>query len=183
LSRFEDYFSNRVKQLIFTFPEDAATSTGAPFWSAPKRFPHPLEFSAADSSHIHFIMAASVLRALCFGISVPGWAENTNNLVDAVSKVVVPEFRSKGGVKIETDEKASSISVSSVDDVAVIEDLLTKLETCAKKLPPGFRMKPIQFEKVSSPLKNLLLVKVKKLCYILSFLLAVEKQFRVQTPC
>ena len=28
-----------MKQLIFTFPEDAATSTGAPFWSAPKRFP------------------------------------------------------------------------------------------------------------------------------------------------
>ncbi|KAG6631175.1 hypothetical protein CIPAW_13G072700 [Carya illinoinensis] len=30
--KFEDYFANRVKQLIYTFPEDAATSTGAPFW-------------------------------------------------------------------------------------------------------------------------------------------------------
>ncbi|KAK3147536.1 hypothetical protein QOZ80_3BG0283550 [Eleusine coracana subsp. coracana] len=145
--KFEDYFSNRVKQLIFTFPEDAATSTGAPFWSAPKRFPHPLEFSAADSSHIHFIMAASLLRAVSFEISVPDWAKNTNNLADAVSKVVVPEFRPKGGVKIETDEKASSISVASVDDVAVISDLLIKLEACAEKLPSGFRMKPIRFEK------------------------------------
>ncbi|GJN08164.1 hypothetical protein PR202_ga26057 [Eleusine coracana subsp. coracana] len=145
--KFEDYFSNRVKQLIFTFPEDAATSTGAPFWSAPKRFPHPLEFSADDSSHIHFVMAASLLRAVSFGISVPDWAKNTNNLADAVSKVVVPEFRPKGGVKIETDEKASSISVASVDDVAVISDLLTKLEACAEKLPSRFRMKPIRFEK------------------------------------
>ncbi|KAG0458597.1 hypothetical protein HPP92_023754 [Vanilla planifolia] len=32
--RFEDYFSNRVKQLTYTFPEDAVTSSGSPFWSA-----------------------------------------------------------------------------------------------------------------------------------------------------
>ncbi|KAI4964948.1 hypothetical protein ZWY2020_057819 [Hordeum vulgare] len=61
--------SNRWKQLTFTFPEDAGTSTGAPFWSAPLIY------------------------------------------------------------------------------AAVIEDLLTKLEACAKKLPSGFQMKPIQFEK------------------------------------
>ena len=147
--RFEDYFSNRVKQLTFTFPEDAATSMGAPFWSAPKRFPHPLEFSAADSSHIHFIMSASILRAVSFGISIPDWAKDTDNLTDTVSKVAVPEFKPKSGVKIETDEKTKNMSSASVDDAAFIEDLLTKLEACAKKLPPRFQMKPIQFEKVS----------------------------------
>ncbi|XP_066352310.1 ubiquitin-activating enzyme E1 3-like [Miscanthus floridulus] len=145
--KFDDYFSNRVKQLTFTFPEDAATSMGAPFWSAPKRFPHPLEFSAADSSHIHFIMSASILRAVSFGISIPDWAKDTDNLADAVSKVAVPEFKPKSGVKIETDEKTKNMSSASVDDAAVIEDLLTKLEACAKKLPPRFQMKPIQFEK------------------------------------
>ncbi|XP_052148901.1 ubiquitin-activating enzyme E1 3-like [Oryza glaberrima] len=145
--KFEDYFANRVKQLTFTFPEDAVTSTGAFFWSAPKRFPRPLQFSTVDSSHIHFILAASILRAVSFGISIPDWAKNTSNLVDAVSKVVVPEFEPKSGVKIETDEKASNISSASVDDASVIEDLLTKLEASAKKLPPGFQMKAIQFEK------------------------------------
>ncbi|KAG2639246.1 hypothetical protein PVAP13_2NG613700 [Panicum virgatum] len=109
--RFEDYFSNRVKQLTFTFPEDASTSTGTPFWSAPKRFPRPLQFSATDSSHIQLIMSASILRAESFGIAIPDWAKNT------------------------------------IDDVAVIDDLLSKLEECAKNLPPGFQMKPIQFEK------------------------------------
>ncbi|EMS51846.1 Ubiquitin-activating enzyme E1 3 [Triticum urartu] len=144
---FEDYFSNRVKQLTFTFPEDAATSTGAPFWSAPKRFPHPVQFSAVDSSHIQFILAASILRAVSFGIPIPDWAKNMGNLADIVSKVAVPEFEPKSGVKIETDEKATNLSSASVDDAAVIEDLLTKLEACAKKLPSGFQMKPIQFEK------------------------------------
>jgi ubiquitin-activating enzyme E1 len=147
--KFEDYFSNRVKQLTFTFPEDAATSTGAPFWSAPKRFPRPLQFSVSDPSHIHFIMSASILRAESFGIAIPDWAKNTSKLADAVSEVAVPQFEPKKGVSIVTDEKATSLSSASVDDVSVIDDLLAKLEECAKRLPPGFQMKPIQFEKVS----------------------------------
>uniref|UniRef100_A0A0E0LQ45 E1 ubiquitin-activating enzyme n=1 Tax=Oryza punctata TaxID=4537 RepID=A0A0E0LQ45_ORYPU len=145
--KFEDYFSNRVKQLTFTFPEDAATSTGAPFWSAPKRFPRPLQFSVADPSHIHFIMSASILRAESFGIAIPDWTKNISKLADAVSKVAVPEFEPKKGVSIVTDEKATSLSSASVDDASVIDDLLAKLEECAKRLPPGFQMKPIQFEK------------------------------------
>ncbi|KAF0908590.1 hypothetical protein E2562_026638 [Oryza meyeriana var. granulata] len=145
--KFEDYFSNRVKQLTFTFPEDAATSTGAPFWSAPKRFPRPLQFSAADPSHIHFIMSASILRAESFGIAIPDWAKNTSKLAVAVSKVVVPEFEPKKGFSIVTDEKATSLSSASVDDASVIDDLLAKLEECAKRLPPGFQMKTIEFEK------------------------------------
>jgi ubiquitin-activating enzyme E1 len=140
-----------VKQLTFTFPEDASTSTGTPFWSAPKRFPRPLQFSATDSSHIHFIMSASILRAESFGIAIPDWAKNTSKLADAVNKVAVPEFEPKKGVNIVTDEKATNLSSASVDDVAVIDDLLSKLEECAKNLPPGFQMKPIQFEKVSIP--------------------------------
>ncbi|MBA0554837.1 hypothetical protein Golob_013916, partial [Gossypium lobatum] len=104
--RFEDYFVNRVKQLTFTFPEDATTSTGAPFWSAPKRFPRPLQFSTTDPSHLQFIMAASILRAETFGIPVPDWVKNTKMLAKAVEKVIVPDFQPKEGVKIETDEKA-----------------------------------------------------------------------------
>ncbi|MBA0796921.1 hypothetical protein Gohar_007651, partial [Gossypium harknessii] len=145
--RFEDYFVNRVKQLTFTFPEDATTSTGAPFWSAPKRFPRPLQFSTTDPSHLQFIMAASILRAETFGIPVPDWVKNTKMLAKAVEKVIVPDFQPKEGVNIETDEKATSLSTGSVDDAAVINELLFKLERCRNNLPSGFRMKPIQFEK------------------------------------
>ncbi|MQL80034.1 hypothetical protein Taro_012477 [Colocasia esculenta] len=145
--KFEDYFSNRVKQLTFTFPEDSMTSTGAPFWSAPKRFPRPLQFTASDPSHLHFLMAASILRAETFGIPVPDWAKNPTKLIVAGDRVLVPDFQPKEGVKIVTDEKATSVSAASIDDAAVINDLIVKLEECSKKLPPGFRMKPIQFEK------------------------------------
>ena len=137
-----------MKQLIYTFPEDAATSTGAPFWSAPKRFPHPLQFSAADPGYLHFVMAAAILRAETFGIPIPDWVKNPKKLAEAVDKVMVPDFEPKKDAKIVTDEKATSISTASVDDSAVIADLIKKLEQCQKNLPSGFRMKPIEFEKV-----------------------------------
>ncbi|GFZ13322.1 ubiquitin-activating enzyme 1 [Actinidia rufa] len=145
--KFEDYFANRVKQLIFTFPEDAATSTGAPFWSAPKRFPQPLQLSTADLSHLHFIMGASILRAETFGIPVPEWAKNPRKLAEAVDRVIVPEFQPRKDAKIVTDEKATSLSTASIDDAAVINELIMKLEHCRKILQAEFRMKPIQFEK------------------------------------
>lgn len=148
LHRFEDYFSNRVKQLTYTFPEDAETSTGAPFWSAPKRFPRALQFSATDPGHLHFVMAASILRAETFGIPIPDWVRNSKKLSEAVEKVEVPDFQPKKDAKIVTDDKATNLTPQSIDDAQVINELIIKLEQCREKLPPGFRMKPIQFEKV-----------------------------------
>ncbi|EEF35682.1 ubiquitin-activating enzyme E1 1 [Ricinus communis] len=145
--KFEDYFVNRVKQLTFTFPEDALTSSGTPFWSAPKRFPRPLQFSADDLSHLQFIMAASILRAETFGIPIPDWVKVPKKLADAISNVIVPDFQPQENVKIETDEKATSLPASSIDDAAVIDELIMKLEKCHQQLLPGFRMNPIQFEK------------------------------------
>ncbi|KAK4359233.1 hypothetical protein RND71_021462 [Anisodus tanguticus] len=148
--RFEDYFADRVKQLTYTFPEDATTSTGAPFWSAPKRFPRPLQFSVDDASHLQFLLAASMLRAETFGIPIPDWVRSPQRLAEAVDKVVVPDFQPKKDVKIVTDEKATSMSASSIDDAAVINELVMKLETFRQKLPSGYKMNPIQFEKVLS---------------------------------
>ncbi|CAJ2633015.1 unnamed protein product [Trifolium pratense] len=145
--KFEDYFANRVKQLTFTFPEDAATSTGAPFWSAPKRFPRPLQFSTADLTHLNFVMSAAILRSETFGIPIPDWVKNPRKVADAVDRVIVPDFQPKDGVKVVTDEKATSLSTASFDDANVINDLIIKLERCRTNLTPTFRMKPIQFEK------------------------------------
>lgn len=75
-SRFEDYFANRVKQLTFTFPEDAVTSNGSPFWSAPKRFPRPLEYDTSDPSHVSFVQSGAILRAETYGLKIPDWARD-----------------------------------------------------------------------------------------------------------
>ncbi|EFH57344.1 hypothetical protein ARALYDRAFT_481921 [Arabidopsis lyrata subsp. lyrata] len=145
--RFEDYFVNRVKQLIYTFPEDAATSTGSPFWSAPKRFPRPLQYSSSDPSLLNFITATAILRAETFGIPIPEWTKNPKEATEAVDRVIVPDFEPRKDAKIVTDEKATTLTTASVDDAAVINDLIAKIEQCRRNLSPDFRMKPIQFEK------------------------------------
>lgn len=65
----QDYFHDRIAQLTFTFPEDAVTSTGLPFWSAPKRFPRPVKFDAADPAHTSFVQ---VRCSVCLGGGVLG---------------------------------------------------------------------------------------------------------------
>ena len=119
-----------MKQLTFTFPEDAVNSSGTPFWSAPKRFPRALQFSVDDPSYLQFIRAASILRAETFGIPIPDWIMSPKKFADAVNKVVLPDFQPKKDVKIETDEKVTSLATASVDDAAVINELITKSETC-----------------------------------------------------
>lgn len=146
--RFEDYFANRVKQLIFTFPEDSKTSTGALFWSAPKRFPKPLYFTSQDPSFLSFIAAAAILRAETYGIAVPDWAVRDKRLVaEAVDRIELPQFQPQQGVKIVTDEKATNLNTPASDDSMVIDRFIKMLDDGACGLPPGFQMNPIQFEK------------------------------------
>jgi ubiquitin-activating enzyme E1 len=144
--KFEDYFANRVKQLTFTFPEDAVTSNGSPFWSAPKRFPRPLEYDTSDPSHVSFVQSGAILRAETYGLKIPDWARDAEKVKEAVSKVRVPEFVPKQGVKIVTDEKATSMA-QPMDDDSVIDQLLEKLEAGSASLPKDFKMAPITFEK------------------------------------
>ena len=58
--KFQDAFHDKIAQLVFTFPEDATTSNGSPFWSAPKRFPHALNFSTDDASNLTLIRAMAL---------------------------------------------------------------------------------------------------------------------------
>ncbi|GFY82407.1 ubiquitin activating enzyme 2 [Actinidia rufa] len=118
---FEDYFTDRVKQLTFTFPVDAVTSNGTPFWSAPKRFPRPLQFSSDDFTQLK---AASILRTETFGIPIPDWVKSPKKLADAVNNVIVHNFQPKKDVKIVTDEKATSLSTASIDDAVVINEFV-----------------------------------------------------------
>lgn len=46
--QFEEKYSNSIKQLLFSLPKDAVTSTGQPFWSGPKRAPDALVFNSND---------------------------------------------------------------------------------------------------------------------------------------
>lgn len=147
-AKFEDYFHNRIAQLTFTFPEDAVTSTGLPFWSAPKRFPRALKFDVNDPGQAMFIQGAAILKAYVHGIQTPEWAADAEKVMAAAAEVAMPEFVPRKGVKIETDPKATgSTPVTNTDDESVIEAYVARLTGARSKLPAGYLLKPVQFEK------------------------------------
>lgn len=47
-----------------------------------------LIYEPSDPSHLRFIMLASILRAVTFGITISDWVMNSNKLARAVGKVI-----------------------------------------------------------------------------------------------
>ena len=76
-------FYDRIAQLVHTFPEDAVTSTGALFWSAPKRFPQPIKFDSADKAHVTLCRAAAILKAQTCGIDLPAWYTSHDKVISS----------------------------------------------------------------------------------------------------
>lgn len=58
--QFEDKYNNTIRQLLFSLPKDAVTSTGQPFWSGPKRAPEPLSFNSNDVNRLYQLYQRSV---------------------------------------------------------------------------------------------------------------------------
>ena len=146
--RFQEAFHDKIAQLTFTFPEDAVTSTGSPFWSAPKRFPRVVTFSSGDAAHLALIRAMANLKAEVHGVARPDWAGDDQKLSAAIDAVAVEAFKPRDGVKIETDPKATeAASDHGTDDEAIIEDLLGKLDRVRAGFDASYRLGVIEFEK------------------------------------
>ena len=69
--KFQKYFSNDIKQLLFSYPLDKTNKDGSKFWSLPKRPPIPLDFDFKDTLHMSFIAAFACLTAKIFRITIP----------------------------------------------------------------------------------------------------------------
>uniref|UniRef100_A0A3Q2XBH9 E1 ubiquitin-activating enzyme n=1 Tax=Hippocampus comes TaxID=109280 RepID=A0A3Q2XBH9_HIPCM len=133
-------YSNNIRQLLHNFPPDQLTSSGAPFWSGPKRCPHPLEFSTSNDLHIDYIMAAANLFAQTYGIES---CTDRAAVIKLSQEVKVPNFTPRSGVKIHVSDQELQNSNSSVDD--------SRLEELKVLLPAPessqFKLCAIDFEK------------------------------------
>ncbi|KAH9938241.1 ubiquitin activating enzyme [Fomitopsis serialis] len=141
--QFEEKYNNAIKQLLFSLPKDAVTSTGQPFWSGPKRAPDALNFDPNDPTHLQYIIAAANLHAYNYGLR----GETDPNLFKKVAdSVLVPEFQPRSGVKIQVNENEPVNQAGNTDaDPSDLSGLM-------KKLPPpsslvGYRLNPVEFEK------------------------------------
>jgi len=147
--KFQSYFHDKIKQLTYIFPEDAVTSTGSPFWSAPKRFPTAVVWKPDDLYCVSLVQSMAILMAEAYCVDIPAWGKVPAKVATAAAKVHVPEFVPQKGVKIETDPKATSAATrnDNMNDDTAIDELIGKLNAVCSDLPAGFKMAPISFEK------------------------------------
>ena len=65
---FHAFFRDAILDLVATFPADAKTKSGEPFWSGHKLFPQALEFDIDNQLHKEFLISAANLYACVFKV-------------------------------------------------------------------------------------------------------------------
>lgn len=144
--RFEEQFSNQIKQLLHNFPPDMVTSTGQAFWSGTKRQPTPLLFNVEDPLHVEFCLSAARLRA--FNFKLNDCDMPVSEVKGFLRGVSLPPFVPRQGVKIAKDEselhqpdkKGNGDAEESVEQATA--RLVGRIDK--QKIPD---LKPCEFEK------------------------------------
>ncbi|KAJ2938005.1 hypothetical protein O0L34_g14459 [Tuta absoluta] len=138
---WEAQYSNQIKQLLYNFPPDQQTTSGAPFWSGPKRCPDPLTFNPAEDLHLDYVVAAANLRAAVYGIP---HCTDREAIAQMASTVQVPEFSPRSGIKIAVTDAQLQQGNEDMDQDRV-QNILGELP------PPGklnnLKITPLDFEK------------------------------------
>lgn len=143
---WQEQYHNQIAQLLFNFPPDQLTTTGQPFWSGPKRCPHPLNFSEETPLHLDYIVAGANLRAEMYGMK---GTRDRQAVAQVLKKIQVPQFVPKSGVKIAVTDGELNASSYSIDSYVSDMDRLSHLQ---HDLPTpesfrGLKLTPIEFEK------------------------------------
>ncbi len=145
--QFERQYNNAIQQLLYNFPKDSHTASGAPFWSGPKRAPNPLKFDPNNKTHLGFIIAAANLHAFNYGIKSGGIGEEQYRKV--MENMIIPEFSPNPAVKIQADDNEpdpnAQPSSSGFDDNEELQQITSTLPP--PKSLAGYRLVPVEFEK------------------------------------
>ena len=146
--QFEREYNNAIQQLLYNFPKDSTTSSGAPFWSGPKRAPDPLQFDATNSTHLSFVIAAAHLHAFNYGIKIVSNVAD-GHYIKVMENMIIPEFSPNPAIKIKADDNEpdenATLAKSNFDDNKELEHIVSTLPS--PKSLPGFKLAPVEFEK------------------------------------
>jgi len=139
---FASNYTNRIKQMLFNFPPDQKTSTGALFWSGPKKCPTPLEFDSSNELQLDYIVACANLKAEMYGLSQ---SRDRMKIKSIAEMVHVPVYTPKEGIRIEVND--SELGQGS-GETSTQEDM----ENLQKNLPApaslsNLKITPLDFEK------------------------------------
>ncbi|KAJ2993237.1 hypothetical protein NUW58_g1907 [Xylaria curta] len=143
---FEKNYNNAIQQLLHNFPKDSVSSSGAPFWSGPKRAPDALKFDPKNSTHFGFIVAAANLHAFNYNINTKGIDKAL--YVKVLDNMIVPDFTPDPGVKIQandSDPDPNANKSSGFGDDDELRNIIDSLPAPNKLA--GFKLTPVEFEK------------------------------------
>jgi len=122
--KFQKYFVNDIRQLLYTYPLDHKTKEGTLFWSSPKRPPTEITFDPKNIQHANFIVACACMRAKIFGIPYPKDVNKESTKLEIA--------REAAGYKVKdfkpSADKAKAIS-SEVDSEAKKKEAATQEES------------------------------------------------------
>ncbi|UYV64203.1 UBA1 [Cordylochernes scorpioides] len=140
---WQEQYHNQIKQLLFNFPKDQVSTSGAPFWSGHKRCPHPLVFDPSTPLHMGYVEAMAYLYADMYNLPVDAGVTR-EDIAQMLSRVKVPEFTPRTGVSIATTETeaASNSDSADVDRLSQIQDELPRRSEMA-----DMKISPLDFEK------------------------------------
>lgn len=141
-NHFEHNYHNQILQLLHNFPKDQTTTSGEPFWSGPKRCPHALKFDVDNPVHLDYVSAGANLKAAVYGI--PGVTDRS--LVrEMTTKVQVPEFVPRSGVKIAVTEADAEAQNNTTPDSESLSQIQASIPSLAAL--KGVHVTPLEFEK------------------------------------
>ena len=96
ITKFYKYFRDDILQLMYTYPLDAKTKNGEPFWRLPKRPPTAImEFNPTNILHCTFVSSLAVLLAKMYQLPFPkDFRTEAERLINGknASKIKIPEF-------------------------------------------------------------------------------------------
>merc|ERR1711981_931048 len=99
---FEKQYAHQILQLLYNFPPDQLTSTGAKFWSGPKRCPRAAKFDLQDETHRAYLVSLAYLRAELYALKLP--QETEVDWTGIINGMTIEEFTPKSGVKIAAND-------------------------------------------------------------------------------
>eukprot|EP00056_Hartaetosiga_gracilis_P012248 m.194705 g.194705 ORF g.194705 m.194705 type:complete len:1260 (-) comp13661_c0_seq1:157-3936(-) len=160
------FFRDNILDLVATFPVDAKTKSGEPFWSGHKMFPKEFKFDPNNDLHVSFLIAATNLFASVFKVHPEKYPSEKNSLhkerwmvqfrdVQWLNGVLagmeVPEYVRHKVSDLDDASKADAEDDAGDDgeegDVEeVFETLCKEMHELGKSLT-GVGVSPLDFEK------------------------------------
>eukprot|EP00008_Paramoeba_atlantica_P013273 CAMPEP_0201480426 /NCGR_PEP_ID=MMETSP0151_2-20130828/4910_1 /ASSEMBLY_ACC=CAM_ASM_000257 /TAXON_ID=200890 /ORGANISM="Paramoeba atlantica, Strain 621/1 / CCAP 1560/9" /LENGTH=1011 /DNA_ID=CAMNT_0047862269 /DNA_START=34 /DNA_END=3069 /DNA_ORIENTATION=- len=144
-NKWEKYFNHEPKKVLAKYPPEH-TLDGKPFWTNPKRMPHPLDFDCNDPLHRQFIVSSANLWAFIWKLPQN---RDEKAIMEMCASSPVPKYipRNKNIPTDETltAEKLEEEKNSSITDEDVSRSIgeLEKFLATAGKVS----MEPVKFEK------------------------------------